>query len=190
MRSALPLFSRLPSSSFPSSSTSLLTHPSPFVGNTLSPPGTQTREASKKAGGSTKNGKDSAGRRLGLKKSGGSAVKTGMIIMRQRGTVFHAGMNTFLGKDHTLHAGTDGRVVFTKTHAKYKRRHAYRTFINVVPVGEDGKDLTEGLAKLEIYRKSQEQYFEDTYNNSKLRENRYKSINAWNTSRIPTTTAN
>ncbi len=68
--------------------------------------------AHKKAGGSTKNGRDSEGRRLGLKKSGGQSVIAGNIIIRQRGTVYRAGENVGMGKDHTLFATADGIVQF------------------------------------------------------------------------------
>jgi len=68
--------------------------------------------AHKKAGGSSRNGRDSAGRRLGVKKFGGEAVVAGNIIVRQRGTKFYPGVNVGMGKDHTLFALVDGRVVF------------------------------------------------------------------------------
>jgi large subunit ribosomal protein L27 len=68
--------------------------------------------AHKKAGGSSRNGRDSAGRRLGVKKFGGEAVIAGNIIVRQRGTKVYAGANVGMGKDHTLFALTDGRVRF------------------------------------------------------------------------------
>ena len=70
--------------------------------------------AHKKAGGSSRNGRDSAGRRLGVKKYGGEIVVPGNIIVRQRGTKFHPGDNVGMGKDHTLFALTDGKVKFTK----------------------------------------------------------------------------
>ncbi|MBQ7412892.1 MAG: 50S ribosomal protein L27 [Alphaproteobacteria bacterium] len=70
--------------------------------------------AHKKAGGSTRNGRDSEGRRLGLKKSGGQAVVAGNIIVRQRGTVYSAGENVGMGTDHTLFALTDGVVEYTR----------------------------------------------------------------------------
>ena len=70
--------------------------------------------ATKKAGGSSSNGRDSAGRRLGVKKYGGQLVKPGNIIVRQRGTVHNPGNNVGMGKDHTLFALTDGVVKFTK----------------------------------------------------------------------------
>ena len=68
--------------------------------------------AHKKAGGSSRNGRDSAGRRLGVKKFGSEAVVAGNIIVRQRGTKIYPGVNVGMGKDHTLFALTDGRVVF------------------------------------------------------------------------------
>tara|TARA_B110000008_G_C16695617_1_gene454556 strand:- start:124 stop:375 length:252 start_codon:yes stop_codon:yes gene_type:complete len=82
--------------------------------------------ATKKAGGSSRNGRDSAGRRLGVKKYGGQEVISGNIIVRQRGTKFHPGSNVGIGKDHTIFATKDGKVAFKKTRA--------RTFISVVPV--------------------------------------------------------
>ncbi|MGJ3649948.1 50S ribosomal protein L27 [Sphingomonas sp. GlSt437] len=68
--------------------------------------------AHKKAGGSSRNGRDSAGRRLGVKKFGGQEVVAGNILVRQRGTKFYPGRNVGLGKDHTLFALVDGRVTF------------------------------------------------------------------------------
>jgi large subunit ribosomal protein L27 len=71
--------------------------------------------AHKKAGGSSRNGRDSAGRRLGVKKFGGEAVVPGNILVRQRGTKFHPGDNVGMGKDHTIFALTEGKVGFKKT---------------------------------------------------------------------------
>jgi large subunit ribosomal protein L27 len=82
--------------------------------------------AHKKAGGSSRNGRDSAGRRLGVKKFGGEAVVAGNILVRQRGTKFWPGKNVGLGKDHTLFATTDGAVKF---HLGLNRRQ----FVSVVP---------------------------------------------------------
>ena len=70
--------------------------------------------AHKKAGGSSRNGRDSAGRRLGVKRYGGERVNAGTIIVRQRGTKFHAGEDVGMGKDHTLFALCDGYVLFRK----------------------------------------------------------------------------
>jgi large subunit ribosomal protein L27 len=85
--------------------------------------------AHKKAGGSSRNGRDSAGRRLGLKLFGGQMAVAGNILARQRGTTWHPGSNVGMGKDHTLFALTNGRVQFN-TKAKG------RTFISVVPMTE------------------------------------------------------
>ena len=80
--------------------------------------------AHKKAGGSSRNGRDSAGQRLGVKKFGGEAVVPGNIIARQRGTTWHPGENVGIGKDHTLFATAAGNVNFrTKSNG--------RTFVNV-----------------------------------------------------------
>ncbi|MCK5750696.1 MAG: 50S ribosomal protein L27 [Oricola sp.] len=70
--------------------------------------------AHKKAGGSSRNGRDSAGRRLGVKKFGSQDVVAGNIIVRQRGTKFYPGSNVGMGKDHTLFATTEGRVSFAQ----------------------------------------------------------------------------
>ena len=70
--------------------------------------------AHKKAGGSSRNGRDSAGRRLGVKKFGGQACVAGNILVRQRGTKFYPGTNGGIGTDHTLFALVDGRVVFSQ----------------------------------------------------------------------------
>ena len=82
--------------------------------------------AHKKAGGSSRNGRDSAGRRLGVKKYGGEAVIPGNIIIRQRGTKFHPGDNVGIGKDHTIFAMSEGKVAFS-------RGRGGRTFVSVVP---------------------------------------------------------
>ena len=85
--------------------------------------------AHKKAGGSSRNGRDSIGRRLGVKMYGGEAAIAGNIIVRQRGTKFWPGQNVGMGKDHTLFATTDGAVTF---HKGLKGR----TFVSVLPVAE------------------------------------------------------
>tara|TARA_B100001564_G_C20635783_1_gene669640 strand:- start:954 stop:1199 length:246 start_codon:yes stop_codon:yes gene_type:complete len=74
--------------------------------------------AHKKAGGSSRNGRDSEGRRLGVKKFGGQAVVPGNIIIRQRGTKYYPGKNVGMGKDHTLFALVDGAVKFYKSGAR------------------------------------------------------------------------
>lgn len=83
--------------------------------------------AHKKAGGSTRNGRDSESKRLGVKKFGGQQVKAGNIIVRQRGNSFHAGSNVGTGRDFTLYASTDGIVNFA---VKGPRN---RKFVSIVP---------------------------------------------------------
>ncbi|HET7586660.1 MAG TPA: 50S ribosomal protein L27 [Gammaproteobacteria bacterium] len=78
--------------------------------------------AHKKAGGSTRNGRDSESKRLGVKRFGGEQVLAGNIIVRQRGTHFHPGRNVGLGKDHTLFATAAGKVVF-ETKGPQQRKH-------------------------------------------------------------------
>ena len=85
--------------------------------------------AHKKAGGSSRNGRDSESKRLGVKKFGGQAVIAGNIIVRQRGTKWHPGNNVGIGKDHTLFALTDGAVEFrTKSNG--------RTYVSVMQATE------------------------------------------------------
>ncbi|MCB1749510.1 MAG: 50S ribosomal protein L27 [Gammaproteobacteria bacterium] len=83
--------------------------------------------AHKKAGGSTRNGRDSESKRLGVKRFGGEAVTAGNIIVRQRGTHFHAGVNVGCGRDHTLFATSDGEVRFER-----KGPHQRRV-VSVIP---------------------------------------------------------
>jgi len=85
--------------------------------------------AHKKAGGSSRNGRDSAGRRLGVKKYGGESVIPGNIVVRQRGTKWWPGENVGMGRDHTIFATAEGQVKF---HKGFKGR----TFISVLPVSE------------------------------------------------------
>lgn len=82
--------------------------------------------AHKKAGGSTRNGRDSQSKRLGVKRYGGEKVSAGSILVRQRGTHFHPGVNVGCGKDHTLFAKTDGQVQFVT------RGSRSRKFVDVV----------------------------------------------------------
>ena len=82
--------------------------------------------AHKKAGGSSRNGRDSIGRRLGVKKFGGEHVIPGNIIIRQRGTKWHPGDNVGMGKDHTIFATTEGAVQF-------RTSSGGRTYVSVVP---------------------------------------------------------
>jgi large subunit ribosomal protein L27 len=83
--------------------------------------------ASKKAGGSTKNGRDSQAKRLGVKRFGGQVVSAGSIIVRQRGTKFHAGRNVGLGRDYTIYAKIDGKVTF-------ERVDKTKTRVSVLPL--------------------------------------------------------
>lgn len=82
--------------------------------------------AHKKAGGSSRNGRDTAGRRLGVKKFGGEVVVPGNIIIRQRGTKWHPGENVGLGRDHTIFALVPG-------HVKFQKRAGGKTFVSVEP---------------------------------------------------------
>ena len=82
--------------------------------------------AHKKAGGSSRNGRDSIGRRLGVKKSGGQAVVPGNIIIRQRGTKYHPGENVGIGKDHTIFATVEGQ-------GNFRRKAQNRVYVSVVP---------------------------------------------------------
>ncbi len=82
--------------------------------------------AHKKAGGSSRNGRDSAGRRLGVKKFGGERVIPGNIILRQRGTKWHPGANVGMGKDHTIFAMSEG-------HVQFRTRRNDRTYVSVIP---------------------------------------------------------
>lgn len=85
--------------------------------------------AHKKAGGSSRNGRDSAGRRLGVKKFGGESVIAGNILARQRGTKWHPGQNVGMGRDHTLFALVDGRVEF-------RNKAQGRIYVSVLPMTE------------------------------------------------------
>jgi len=85
--------------------------------------------STKKGGGSTRNGRDTAGKRLGVKHFGGESVRAGNIIARQRGTKFHPGDNVGIGRDHTLFALIDGTVEF-------QRFRKNKTKVNIQPVSE------------------------------------------------------
>ncbi|MCC7015772.1 MAG: 50S ribosomal protein L27 [Rhodospirillales bacterium] len=82
--------------------------------------------AHKKAGGSSRNGRDSAGRRLGVKRSGGQIVLAGNVLVRQRGTTFHPGDNVGVGRDHTLFARANGQV-------RFRSGRGGRTYVSVEP---------------------------------------------------------
>lgn len=86
--------------------------------------------AHKKAGGSTKNGRDSESKRLGVKRFGGQVVNAGSIIIRQRGTATHPGENVGIGRDHTLFAKADGKVVFER------KGPLMRKYVRIEPVAE------------------------------------------------------
>ncbi len=88
--------------------------------------------AHKKAGGSTRNGRDSAGRRLGIKRYGGEMVLAGNIIVRQRGTKWKPGKNVGLGKDHTIYALLNGEVLFTKGKGE-------QSIVNIVPANDSAQ---------------------------------------------------
>ena len=83
--------------------------------------------AHKKAGGSSRNGRDSESKRLGIKRYGGQLIPAGSIIVRQRGTLFHAGNNVGIGKDHTLFAKVDGTVLFSVKGAERRKT------VNILP---------------------------------------------------------
>jgi large subunit ribosomal protein L27 len=85
--------------------------------------------AHKKAGGSSRNGRDTAGRRLGIKMFGGQSVVAGNIIARQRGTTWHAGQNVGMGTDHTLFAKVEGHVTF-------RTKSKGRIYVSVLPMTE------------------------------------------------------
>ena len=91
--------------------------------------------AHKKGVGSTDNGRDSRSKRLGVKLFGGQVANAGNIIVRQRGTKYHAGENTYLGKDYTIHAKVDGTIFFNK-------RRGNKTFVSVIPA----TDVAEAIA--------------------------------------------
>ena len=89
--------------------------------------------AHKKAGGSSRNGRDSIGRRLGIKKYGGESVLAGNILVRQRGTKWKPGKNVGLGKDHTIFALLDGNVLYTKGKGD-------QPIVNIVPANDGSKE--------------------------------------------------
>ncbi len=99
--------------------------------------------AHKKGAGSTDNGRDSKSKRLGVKLFGGQYAKAGNILIRQRGTKYHAGQNVYLGKDYTAHAKIEGTVYFTKGKNN-------RTFINIKPMG----DVAETVAPIKVAKKA------------------------------------
>ena len=104
--------------------------------------------ATKKAGGSSRNGRDSAGRRLGVKKYGGETVIPGNIIVRQRGTKIFPGENVGMGKDHSIFSVVKGKVVFKKRRRQNSRRkNGHRQEYSMIRINKifskDGKVLSE-----------------------------------------------
>jgi large subunit ribosomal protein L27 len=89
--------------------------------------------AHKKAGGSSRNGRDTAGRRLGVKRYGGESVLSGNILVRQRGTKYHAGEHVGMGRDHTLFARATGKV-------RFDRRSGERVFVSIDPAPAEAAD--------------------------------------------------
>ncbi len=92
--------------------------------------------AHKKAGGSSRNGRDTAGRRLGVKKFGGEVVVAGNIIIRQRGTKWHPGQHVGMGRDHTIFSLVDGKVAF-------RIKSGGRTYVSVEPMDAPGPSAAE-----------------------------------------------
>ena len=97
--------------------------------------------AHKKGAGSSDNGRDSKSKRLGVKLFGGQAATAGNIIVRQRGTKFHAGDNVYMGRDHTLHAKIDGTVV-------YSRKRNDRNYVSIMPIVDETPDVVRPKAKV------------------------------------------
>mgnify|MGYP001164678952 CR=1 FL=1 len=92
--------------------------------------------AHKKAGGSSRNGRDSAGKRLGVKRFGGQEVLAGNILVRQRGTEFYPGANVGMGRDHTLFAKETGVV-------RFRRKAEGKVYVNIDPLPSDAKTAAE-----------------------------------------------
>ena len=118
--------------------------------------------ATKKAGGSSRNGRDSAGRRLGVKKYGGQSVVPGNIIVRQRGTKIFPGQNVGMGKDHSIFSVVKGKVVFKKRRRKNSRRkNGHRQQYSLIRVNKimskDGKVLSEAekISKVKKEKKTE-----------------------------------
>lgn len=96
--------------------------------------------AHKKAGGSSKNGRDSVSKRRGVKRFGGQTVNAGEIIIRQKGTKYRVGENVGIGKDYTIYALVDGQVSFhEKAVRRFDGRRYHKRFVNVEPVAEKAK---------------------------------------------------
>lgn|SRR5690554_1552337 len=97
--------------------------------------------AHKKGVGSSDNGRDSKSKRLGVKLFGGETAKAGNIIIRQRGTKYHSGDNTYLGKDYTIHAKVDGKVAFSKGKLN-------RTWVSIIPELNEVEEKVAPLGKI------------------------------------------
>jgi large subunit ribosomal protein L27 len=96
--------------------------------------------AHKKAGGSTQNGRDSVAKRRGVKRFGGEVVNAGEILIRQKGFWFRPGVNTYLGKDWTIHAETAGKVRFSKKRVeKFNGNSERATLVHIDPVAQTAK---------------------------------------------------
>jgi len=103
--------------------------------------------AHKKGAGSSDNGRDSRSKRLGVKLFGGQAATAGNILVRQRGTKFHAGDNVYMGRDHTLHAKVDGTVVYT-------RKRNDRNYVSITPAVDEVSDAPKAKAKAVTSKKA------------------------------------
>ena len=103
--------------------------------------------AHKKGAGSSDNGRDSKSKRLGVKLYGGQVAIAGNILVRQRGTKFHAGDNVYMGRDHTLHAKVDGTVVYT-------RKRDDRKYVSIMPMVAEVSDVPKAKAKVSIAKKA------------------------------------
>jgi large subunit ribosomal protein L27 len=102
--------------------------------------------AHKKGAGSSDNGRDSKSKRLGVKLYGGQVAIAGNIIVRQRGTKFHPGENVYMGRDHTLHARVDGKVVYT-------RKRDDRNYVSIMPIVDEVSDAPTIVAKAPVAKK-------------------------------------
>ena len=102
--------------------------------------------AHKKGAGSSDNGRDSKSKRLGVKLYGGQVAIAGNIIVRQRGTKFHPGENVYMGRDHTLHARVDGKVVYT-------RKRDDRNYVSIMPIVDEVSDAPTVVAKAPAAKK-------------------------------------
>jgi len=119
-----------------------------------------SRSATKKAGGSVKNKKDSPGRHLGLKAAGGERVKAGRILVRQRGFQTFAGLNVGTGRDQTLFALLPGKVYFTYLTRPFHRRNKRRKYINIINDQIEGGEAASQQQINQHFQQKQEQYLQ------------------------------